>query len=212
MAEENNEGIAYLLALKRSSGSAAPAPAREEKPEASGVNHRSVEPSFQGAEKRRSPRYPCEGSVQMQEEKCDVHTWAAFTDISLHGCYVEAQATYPADTVLHLRLEARGIRVETKGVVRVNYPYLGMGIEFTEMTPENEARLRELLASISRPSIIMGPGIASTLPARGPLEVPPITQPAAVIDALLDFFRDRQMLMRDDFARIVRQSQNHAKP
>ena len=34
----------------------------------------------------------------MREEGCDVRTWATFTDVSLHGCYVEAQATYPVGT------------------------------------------------------------------------------------------------------------------
>lgn len=206
MAEENNEGIAYLLALKRSVGAAAPAPARDDGSAPSNADQNST-PSFQGTEKRRNPRYPCEGSVQMQEDKCDVHTWASFTDISLQGCYVEAQATYPVGTVLHLKLEAKELRVEAKGTVRVTYPYLGMGIAFTEMTAENEARLRELLASISRPSVIMGPGIASSLPAHGPLQLPPITHPDTAIEALIEFFRDRQMLMRDDFVRVVRQSQ-----
>jgi PilZ domain len=207
MAEEN-EGIAYLLALKRSAGSAAPAPTREENPSQTNLDKTATSPAFEGAEKRRSPRYQCEGSVEMREIDCEVHTWASFTDISLHGCYVEAQATYPVGTLLNLKLEAKGMRVETKGDVRVSYPYLGMGIQFLEMTAENEARLRDLLALVSSPSMIMGPGIASTLPARGPLELPAITNPDAIVQGLQDFFRDRQMLMRDDFVRIVRQSQN----
>jgi hypothetical protein len=207
MAEEN-EGIAYLLALKRSAGSAAPAPTREENPSETNLDKTATSPAFEGAEKRRSPRYQCEGSVEMREIDCDVHTWASFTDVSLHGCYVEAQATYPVGTLLNLKLEAKGMRVETKGDVRVSYPYLGMGIQFLEMTAENEARLRDLLALVSSPSMIMGPGIASTLPARGPLELPAITNPDAIVQGLQDFFRDRQMLMRDDFVRIVRQSQN----
>jgi PilZ domain len=207
MAEEN-EGIAYLLALKRSAGSAAPAPTREENPSQTNLDKTATSPAFEGAEKRRSPRYQCEGSVEMREIDCEVHTWASFTDISLHGCYVEAQATYPVGTLLNLKLEAKGMRVETKGDVRVSYPYLGMGIQFLEMTTENEARLRDLLALVSSPSMIMGPGIASTLPARGPLELPAITNPDAIVQGLQDFFRDRQMLMRDDFVRIVRQSQN----
>jgi hypothetical protein len=210
MAEENNEGISYLLALKRSAGSAAPAPAREESPSENNADKNARSPAFEGLEKRRSPRYQCEGSIQMREVDCDIHTWASFTDISLHGCYVEAQATYPVGTLLHLKLEAKGRRVETKGDVRVSYPYLGMGIQFLEMTAENQERLRDLLALVSRPSMIMGPGIASTLPARGPLELPAITNPDAVVQGLLDFFRDRQMLMRDDFVRIVRQSQTTA--
>lgn len=207
---EQNEGIAYLLALKRSAGSAAPAPTREENPSETNPDKTATSPAFEGAEKRRSPRYQCEGSVEMREIDCDVHTWASFTDVSLHGCYVEAQATYPVGTLLNLKLEAKGMHVETKGDVRVSYPYLGMGIQFLEMTAENEARLRDLLALVSSPSMIMGPGIASTLPARGPLELPAITNPDAVVQGLQDFFRDRQMLMRDDFVRIVRQSQNTA--
>ena len=70
----------------------------------------------------------------MRTEGCDVRTWATFTDISLYGCYIEAQATFPAGTVLNLKLEANGIRVETRGNVRVNYPYLGMGVAFVGMT------------------------------------------------------------------------------
>jgi hypothetical protein len=210
MAEETNDGIAYLMALRRSTASesaAAAAPAREESAAASTSEQASQQRSYQGTEKRRSPRYQCEGSVQMREVNCDVHTWATFTDISLHGCYVEAQATYPVGTVLQLKLETKGMRVETKGTVRVSYPYLGMGIAFTETSSDDEVKLREPLTSISRPSMIMGPGIASTLPARCVMELPPITRPDALIEALVEFFRDRQLLMRDDFARIVRQTQ-----
>ena len=50
-----------------------------------------------------------------------------------------------------MKLEANGVRVETKGNVRVSYPYLGMGIAFAEMSEENRGPLRELLATISRP-------------------------------------------------------------
>jgi hypothetical protein len=72
----------------------------------------------------------------VREEGCDVRTWASFTDIGLHGCYVEAQATYPASTLLHMKLEAGGIRVETKGKVRISYPYMGMGIAFEDISDE----------------------------------------------------------------------------
>jgi hypothetical protein len=162
---------------------------------------------FKGSEKRRSPRYKCEGSAELREEGCDVRTWATFTDISLHGCYVEAQATYPVGKVLHMKLEANGVRLETQGSVRVNYPYLGMGVAFVEMSDENRDRLRNLLATITRPTMIVGPGIASTLPAGGRLgAVPAITDPKAAMDALVEFFESRQMLMRDDFLRILRKS------
>jgi hypothetical protein len=213
MAEEIDEGVAYLRALKQtanpySASAAAPAPARTTE----GSSAASLAPAdssqVKGSEKRRSPRYKCEGSVQIREQGCDVHTWATFTDVSLHGCYVEAQATYPVGSILHLKLDANGERVETKGSVRVSYPYLGMGIAFTEMSDENRLRMRAMLATVAKPFLTMGPGIASSLPAVAPLQaLPPITDPVAALKALTEFFENRQMLMREDFVRVVRKSQ-----
>jgi len=215
MPEEINEGIAYLRALKQSTGQAggaAAAPAHE--------SHASGQPApggppvqpddqFKGAEKRRSMRYKCEGSAELREDGVDIHTWVSFTDVSMHGCYVEAQATYPAGTVLHIKLEANGIRVETKGRVVVNYPYLGMGISFEDMSHDNAANLNRLLTTLSRRCVIVGPGIASSLPAGSPLTaVPLISDPDAAVQALVEFFEDRQMLMRDDFLRILNKSQS----
>jgi PilZ domain len=214
MAQEIDEGVAYLRALKRSGSSiatTAAATAREiTAPGHSAPDGATADSNerFQGSEKRRSPRYKCEGSAEVREEGCDVRTWATFTDVSLHGCYVEAQATYPVGTVLHMKLETNGLRLEATGNVRVSYPYLGMGVAFVELSEANRAQLRQMLSQISRPSAIMGPGIASSLPASGPLDaVPAIADPAAAMQALTEFFESRQMLMREDFLRILRKSQ-----
>jgi len=158
MSEENREGAGYLLALKQSSqADAASAPGGNPEPDAPELLGEQIH----GANKRQARRYKCEGSVEMRTEGCDVRTWATFTDISLYGCYIEAQATFPAGTVLNLKLEANGIRVETRGNVRVNYPYLGMGIAFVGMTEENVARLRQILASVSRGCVVMQTDIKS---------------------------------------------------
>ena len=213
MDQDLDPAVAYLLALKQSAGphtAAGAAPARTaESPhpapeEAPAVNAAS---QFTGAEKRRSPRYKCEGSAEVRKDGCDVRTWATFTDISVHGCYVEAQATYPAGSILNMKLEANGIRVETKGNVRVSYPYLGMGVAFVDISEENQARLRQMLATITHPTMIVGPGIASSLPSTTSLGAPVITNPEAALQELLDFFENRQMLMRDDFLRLLKKSQ-----
>ncbi|MGC1453552.1 MAG: PilZ domain-containing protein [Candidatus Sulfotelmatobacter sp.] len=214
MAQEINEGIAYLRAPKQWVSPLAPtadAPALEPGAEERSGSRSPVTDSgerFKGAEKRRSPRYKCAGSAELREDGCDVRTRATFSDISLHGCYVEAQATYPVGTVLHMKRKAHGVRLETKGSVRVSYPCLGMGLAFVDITAENHARLRELLATITRPTVIMGPGMASSLPACSPLDsVPLIADPGAALEALTEFFESRQMLMREDFLRILRKSQ-----
>ena len=216
MAQDTDEGIAYLRALKppdHSHAATAVAPAPETSaPAGPATAGGDAESRYQGSEKRRSPRYHCEGSVEIQEDGCDVRTWATFTDISLHGCYVEAQATYPVGTALHLKLEANGVRVECKAAsVRVSYPYLGMGISFVDISEENRKGLKELLGTISRPSVIMGPAFIASLPATAPADKShAVPDPAAAIQALFAFFENRTILMRDDFLVILAKSQANA--
>ena len=96
-----------------------------------------------------------------------------------------------------------GSGLRRRGTVRVSYPYLGMGIAFKEISDENTVRLRQLLASLSHPCVVMGPGVASALPATTPLN----GVPAAAVQALVEFFESRQMLMREDFLRVLKKSQ-----
>jgi hypothetical protein len=121
--------------------------------------------------------------------------------VSLHGCYVEAQATYPVGAILYMKLEANGVQVETKGLVRVNYPYLGMGIAFHETSEAVVARLREMLNKISRRTVVMVRGIPFGA-------LPQLADPASALRALTKFFENRQILMRDEFIRILRKSQS----
>ena len=219
MEKEYDAGVAYLKALKQPASStagtgagtgmsAAETGTQTEEHLGSNLTGATSGNRFQGSEKRRSLRYQCEGSIEMREDGTAGHTWATFTDISLHGCYVEAQSAYPKGKALHIKLEAHGVRVETQGTVRVSYPYLGMGIAFVDTSQENTARLREMLMKVSRPSMLMGPGIASTLPSGKVLDaMPVISNPAAAVQALTEFFENRQMLMREDFLRILRTSQ-----
>ena len=175
MADEEDAGAAYLAALKQSSAphSAGAAPARAPLVPSSVPSSapssvpRSPEARTGGAnptgsvDKRRSPWYRCQGSAHVREIASGVAIWATFTDISLHGCYVEATTTYSVGVMLGLKLEANGFRVEATGEVRVTYPNLGMGVSFTNMPEEDRERLRELVRSISRPSVIVGSRVAT---------------------------------------------------
>lgn len=210
MAREMNEGVAYLMALKQGAGATTGSDstlAQNGAPALSATPADSDE-RFQGAEKRRSARYKCEGSAEVREQGCEVRTWATFADISLHGCYVEAQATYPPGTVLNLKLEADGFCVESKGVVRVTYPYLGMGISFEGISEESRSSLRQLVSRLSHRGVAIGSGNAASA-AVGNLmgEIPVIADPGTAVQALLDFFGGRQTLLREEFVRIVKRSQ-----
>ncbi len=213
---EPDEGLAYLQALKQSAPTAAAsAPAREAN---SGEAHghaqlqNSAGPQTFVLEKRRSPRYKCEGSVEICQEGFELRTWATCTDVSMHGCYVEATTTYPVGTNVHIKLQANEFHVQSTGCVRVAYPCLGMGIAFGEMSEEDRTRLRALLRTISRPSVILGPGSSPSVPWGGALMS--ISLPAdatAALRALAEFFESRQLLMRDEFLRILRKTQAEGK-
>lgn len=203
MAQEDNS-VSYLSALKRASQGTAAAPALE-----AGADKTPAEAATSArADKRRSPRYKCEGSAEIRQEGIDQRTWATFADLSLHGCYVEATSTYPVGTHLHLKLEANTFRIAAEGTVRVTYPYLGMGIAFTALSEENRTRLRELLRSVSRPSVILGSGLSSvpSVPQQ-PESMPAVTNTAAAVKAMIQFFDERQLLSREEFLRILRKSQ-----
>jgi len=209
MAEENDAGAAYLAALKQSSAPQAAGAASARAPEVrrpTALRAGGVNPAG-SADKRRSPRYRCQGSAQILEIASGVSTWTTFTDISLHGCYVEATATHRVGVQLGLKLEANGFRVEATGEVRVAYPNLGMGISFTRILEADRERLRELLRSISRPSVIPSSHIAArppSIPQSDPLL--PVANPGAALQAMSTFFEDRQMMGREEFLRILRKS------
>lgn len=162
-------------------------------------------------ERRRYARYTCAGSIELRKEWSTVSTWGTFTDISLGGCYVEMQATFPPETKMQVTLELDGLRVHTKAVVRVTYPFLGMGLAFTEISPEDNACLHEMICKLSgpppsQPVSASQSGNSSKLAAD--LGLPPITDPVAAIDAIVRHFETKEQLARDDFFELIRRSQS----
>lgn len=212
MLDENSSGAAYLARLKQSAPQGtgtAPAlatiPNREK--QAGGETSRSSA-NPHPAEKRKSPRYRCQGSAHLRETSRGVATWATFTDISLHGCYVEAMSTFSVRTDLALTIEVNGFRVECEGKVRVVYPNLGMGISFTKISERDRERLSELLRSLSRPSVILGAPSPTDLRSAPHDSSSHIANPAAVLQAVEQFFEERHVLGREEFFKILGQFQN----
>jgi hypothetical protein len=213
MADEIDAGAAYLAALKRSTVPQATGAAPARAPDAAGspetrpANGLATGRNGPVAEQRRSPRYPCQGSAQLREIHSGTSTWATFSDISLHGCYVEAAASYASGSVLALTIEVNGFRVEAKGEVRAAYPGLGMGISFTEVSDKDRERLRALVRSLSQPSVIMG-ARPEAAPSPEPQSIPlsAAANPALALEAITKFFEDRHVMGRDEFLRILRKS------
>jgi hypothetical protein len=95
-----------------------------------------------------SPNLPMQ--PRRREALLDARMWGTVTDVSLHGCYVEMNTTFPAGTEVDLVLKSFGIRIETPGTVRASYPFLGMGICFAEMEPVQQMQLKQFARRTGR--------------------------------------------------------------
>lgn len=198
------DGADYLRKLKQGeTGQGAPAlakiavPAQTEKPA-----------TF--CERRLSPRYPCQGSVKFSQDGSEVHSWGNFTDISIHGCYIEVTATFPVGTRLLLWLELKGLRAEMYGEVRVSYPFLGMGIAFREMSEEHRRRLGEMVRALAfgiRPRATSAEILGTSEEPRAAVPEPP-SDPRRALEGLVEFFERRELLTREEFYRVLRDTQS----
>lgn len=152
------------------------------------------------AERRRQPRYKCEGSAEFSVEGSDIRTWGTLTDISMCGCYVELQATFPVDTQLNLLLEVNQVRVQLTGVVRVSYPFLGMGISFSEISDEAKANLSAIVRTLN--GTVSGPGAGVVK-----IVLPQVEDCAKAYNAIAAAFVRKTLVTRDEFVEVVRKSQ-----
>jgi hypothetical protein len=208
LIDDNGEGAAYLSRLKQSGSTqgaaTATAPALKthssKVPPETATNAVNTRP-----EKRSSPRYKCKGSARMIGTGGIVSTWATLADISVHGCYIETPSPNHVGDFVGLKLEANGFQIQATGEVRTAYPGVGMGVFFTRMSEPDRARLRELVKSISQPSVILG--AARTPAAPSPDALRAASNPDAVLQALLNFFKDRHVMGREEFLSILRKNQ-----
>jgi len=149
-------------------------------------------------ERRRSLRFKCSGSVELQE-KGGVRTWGTLKDISLHGCYVEMPTTFPLDTVVTLNIESGGVRFSAEAKVRVCYPSLGMGMCFSEIKPDQQTQLGQLLRALAGHKTTANAGSVGRL---GPLEGG-MAEAKTVVEMLTEYFHEHGSLSRDEFYAIA---------
>src|SRR5260221_14768516 len=100
-------------------------------------------------ERRRSPRYPFVGSIEMREGTSEDKRTARVRELSLNGCYVDIEVPYPMGTSLAIKLYTETEFFEAQASVIYCQPDLGMGLMFRETKPYYLMVLRKwLLASM----------------------------------------------------------------
>jgi c-di-GMP-binding flagellar brake protein YcgR len=95
-------------------------------------------------------------------EQDDPPVKCQLTDLSLGGCYLEIQSPFPVSTRVTLSMRAAALELRAEGVVRVMHPERGMGVEFTQATPQHREGLEKFLTVLTenrdvRPELMVQP-------------------------------------------------------
>ncbi|HTC47440.1 MAG TPA: PilZ domain-containing protein [Candidatus Aquilonibacter sp.] len=132
-------------------------------------------------------------------EKDDPPVRGQLTDLSLGGCYLEISSPFPVSTRVTLSMRAGGVQLRPEGIVRVMHAEKGMGVEFTQTTPEHRVLLEKFLASLAEnpdtmPELMVEPEGLETETVQAAQSVRETGE-----DPLLDLFRNHAGLEADSF-------------
>jgi PilZ domain len=86
-------------------------------------------------DRRRTPRYPFDASIEMREGASEDKRTARVTGLSLNGCYVSTESPYPEGTSLTVKVFTRTEFYEGQATVIYIQENLGMGLMFKETKP-----------------------------------------------------------------------------
>jgi c-di-GMP-binding flagellar brake protein YcgR len=111
------------------------------------VNNTDGSPERKHQEHRQHPRTKVPVAVELQSERASGPLRNKTADLSIGGLYVEMMFTLEVGTKLKIVLWINDVKVSTGGVVVTRDLQVGNGIEFTDMTPEDQERLKYFLTA-----------------------------------------------------------------
>src|SRR4029077_12303251 len=103
---------------------------------------------LQPGRQRSVRRCPLVASAEVIELHSGARLSARTSEIGLGGCYVDALNSFPEGTLVGLRIIRDQGVFETKAQAVYCDPGFGMGLAFTEMTPDHRSLLESWLADI----------------------------------------------------------------
>jgi CheY-like chemotaxis protein len=133
------------------------------------------------------------------------------TDLSLGGCYVETDAPFPERALIDLCLKTEELEVHTEGMVRVNHPGHGMGVEFPSRTEEQRAQVGNLISLLRQgpaavPKLIISPrALVADLNQFEPADEQAQESAEDLEDPLLELLRRGASLQQDAFLTELKQ-------
>jgi hypothetical protein len=87
-------------------------------------------------ERRRNARYPFTATVEAVESSSKTRIQGRTTDLSRGGCYVDTITSFPAGSMVKMRLTKENRSFEAQAEVVYSLDSMGMGVKFTSTDPE----------------------------------------------------------------------------
>jgi PilZ domain len=104
--------------------------------------------SAQGKQTRAAKRCSMVASAEVTDLGSNTRLSARTSEVGIGGCYVDAMNPFPEGTDVQVRILRDQGTFETKAKVVYCDSTMGMGLAFTEMTPEHRSLLEDWLAEI----------------------------------------------------------------
>lgn len=124
-------------------------------------------------ERRKFPRFRCQGSAEIRAGADGAQQWGTITDFSRGGCYIETPAPVGKGQSVSLRLTLSGLSFSVTGIVVIVHPMFGMGVAFTSIDAESAPVAAQVLRKLSEsaPSSALQPSPPAT--ASQPVRLSP---------------------------------------
>ncbi len=128
-------------------------------------------------------------------------------NLSLGACYLMMDSPFPVSTRVTLSMRIAGNLLRAEGVVRIAHPERGMGVEFTQSTPEHRQLLEKFMGILTEthdvpPEFTVEPeGFEVEHSSSAAVAV---EAGAEIDDPLIRLFREMAVLPADSFMEALR--------
>lgn len=101
-------------------------------------------------ERRRMPRYPCEGAGEVMVLGGALHFSGEVRNLSATGCYLATEVVFTLErgTQVEVVMTIDGVHFRVAGGVRSNHRVRGVGLEFMNVSPRCARLIQELVEEL----------------------------------------------------------------
>jgi len=101
-------------------------------------------------ERRKDERFPCAGTVHIFKESSNEPVYGELAEINSNGCFIRMgePASDGTRVRLQMKIPAHNTDVSVRATVVVSQKTMGMGVKFTEITPEEKPKFEKLMKEL----------------------------------------------------------------